>query len=177
MISRVFKFLSLLLISICAYADGSDEFSVKSAFMLKMTHFIDWPKESDVYDQSKSEFVICLEHEYDNGLKKWAETGKIKNKQVKIEYFEDFISQNSSCNIVYLSSKKFRKKVIEYSLTNQTLTISDIPGSAESGIIINFIKIDNKLRFEVNLKKANEIGFEFSPRLLRLANIVEGGGR
>ena len=149
MISRVFIFLCIIFISIYAHANENDEFSVKTAFMLKMTHFIEWPKESDVYDQSKSEFEICIEHDrvYDNSLKEWAETGKIKNKKVKIEYFEDFISQNSSCNIVYLTSKKFRKKVIEYSLTNKVLTLSDIPGSAESGIMINFIKIDNKLRF------------------------------
>lgn len=167
----------LLLISVPLNADSNVEFSVKSAFMLKMTHFIDWPESSLINDESQPDFTICIEHEHGltNGLQEWAKKNRIKNKAVKIEYFYSGLPTDLSCNIVYITSKKLRKRITGHDLYQDVLTISDISGSAEAGVLINFIKIDNKLRFEINLKKANAAGFKISPRLLRLAKIVEGG--
>lgn len=165
-----------MLISIGINANEDEEFTVKSAFMLKMTHFIEWPSESDVYND-KSEFIICVEHDHDNDnrLKKWAETGHIKNKKVKIKYFSAAVPKQSSCDILYISDNKLLNKYVDFSIKNNILTVTDVLGSEDRGVIISFINIDGKLRFNVNLGVAKEQGFILSPRLLRLATNIIGG--
>lgn len=177
MIFRILFVHCLMLINIGIYANESEEFTVKSAFMLKMTHFIEWPSKSDVYDSAKTEFIICVEHDhdFDNGLKKWAETGQIKNKKVKIKYFSATVPKQSSCDILYISNNNLLNKHVDFSIKNNVLTVTDVPGSEERGVIISFINIDGKLRFNVNLGVAKEQGFILSPRLLRLATNVIGG--
>jgi hypothetical protein len=53
------------------------------------------------------------------------------------------------------------------------LTVSDAPGFAERGVMINFfITDDNKVRFEVNLEAAESCGLRLSSQLLKLATLV-----
>jgi len=166
----------LLLVGSDSYADNQEEISIKSAFMLKMTHFINWPEGSKVREENKSIFRLCLEHghELSSTLTQWAKTGKIKNKTVEIKYISTVSATADSCDILYITKKKFLHDFVAHSKDIDILTISDLAGGASSGSIINFIKIDDKVRFEINLEKGENSGFKFSPRLLRLAKIVKG---
>ncbi len=176
MIRRPTLFVISIIISTLTCAESVTDFSVKSAFMIKMTSFIDWPKSSHVNDDETEKFNICIEHEQPikNGLSQWAKTGTLKNKSVNLTYIQNRLPPEGSCDMIFISSKSFRNKFIKRSVNENVLTISDIPGSAKAGVIINFIKVDEKLRFEVNLNKAKEKGFIINTRLLRLAKIVKG---
>ena len=49
------------------------------------------------------------------------------------------------------------------------LTISDAEGAVERGIVIGFVQIDSRLRFEVNADAAERSGLKLSSRLLTVA--------
>ncbi len=55
------------------------------------------------------------------------------------------------------------------------MTVGDVKGFAQLGGIINFIIVKNKVRFEINMKAAEEAGLKISSKLLRLARIVQEG--
>jgi hypothetical protein len=52
------------------------------------------------------------------------------------------------------------------------LTIGESPNFAHRGGIINFIVVDDKIRFEVNVEAAKQADISISSRLLALAKIV-----
>jgi hypothetical protein len=49
------------------------------------------------------------------------------------------------------------------------LTISDAEGAVERGIVIGFVQVDSRLRFEVNADAAERSGLKLSSRLLTVA--------
>jgi hypothetical protein len=53
------------------------------------------------------------------------------------------------------------------------LTIAETPGFARRGGVINFTLEDSKVRFEVNVDAAHQVGLNISSRLLSLAKIVQ----
>ncbi|HHJ53866.1 MAG TPA: YfiR family protein, partial [Caldithrix abyssi] len=52
-------------------------------------------------------------------------------------------------------------------------TISDTPGFAKKGVMVNFYDWKGFIRFEINKKAVESSNLKFSSRLLRLARIVE----
>ena len=57
------------------------------------------------------------------------------------------------------------------------LTISDVDGAVERGIVIGLVQIDSRLRFEVNAEAAERSGLKLSSRLLTVALRVRPGPR
>lgn len=175
------KTLNFIFIFYCTFFSSTansneqkKELAVKSAFIVKMTHFIEWPTFSQP-QKNKTNFTICIDHSHkiDTGLENWAKKGLIKNMPVDIAIIDPHHSQLQLCDIFFLTDNKHLHFVLEQAKINHILTISDIPGNAARGIIVNFINIEDKLRFEINLDAATDYGFKFNPRLLKLATIVD----
>jgi hypothetical protein len=53
------------------------------------------------------------------------------------------------------------------------LTVSDIPSFTNSGGMIGFELIDNRVRFDVNLAAAEKAGLTLSSQLLKVATDVK----
>lgn len=155
------------------YADAPKEFNVKAAFMVKLTHFIKWP-DTAALPLNKNKFTICIEHTHKlkDSLSAWAQTGLIKNKPVSVKYIEHDAVQLAGCDMLYITHNERLNFLINSAKINHILTISDTPGNAKRGVLINFINKKNKLRFEINLGAAEKLGFKINPRVLKLATIV-----
>ena len=72
-------------------------------------------------------------------------------------------------------SEAFRLNQIANLLTASTrpvLSIADIPGFALKAGMVNLVKVDEKMRFEINQKEVEARGLTMSARLLQLALIV-----
>lgn len=165
------------LFSVAIYSDTKTKLILKSAFIVKMTHFIQWPDDSSIHQENNESFTICINqsNHLNDALGKWAQSGLIKNKPVTIKFLEYDAKTLSSCDMLYITSNTELKFLLEHAKDNHTLTISDIPGNAKRGVLINFIDVKGKLRFEINLNAAEKSGFKINPRLLKLATIVNGG--
>jgi hypothetical protein len=53
------------------------------------------------------------------------------------------------------------------------LTVSEQPGFAEAGTALNFVVVNNRLKFEANLKAISAAGLKAGSQLLKLAIIVD----
>jgi len=56
----------------------------------------------------------------------------------------------------------------------EVLTVGDTKGFAELGGIINFVLDNDRVRFEVNRKAAEQAGLKISSKLLIVAKLVIG---
>lgn len=156
------------------YSRTADEIAAKTAFIVKMTSFISWPDDSIKQDRS---FYICTDGKPVDfsELHSWAKSGSIKSMPVTIRYVSIESSDLASCNILYIRNNDNIDGFLERTREVNALTVSDRPGNASLGVIINFVRSGDSLRFEINLEAAESNGFAISPKLLRLADIVETG--
>jgi hypothetical protein len=78
------------------------------------------------------------------------------------------------CNIVFVSSSETAHldEIFHLIKNMPILTIGETPGFANHGGIINFIVVDDKIRFEINVEAAKQAEISISSRLLALAKIV-----
>jgi uncharacterized protein DUF4154 len=148
-----------------------EEYDIKAAFIYKFTNYIDW----DSHLQG-SEFVIGIigNSPISNHLTEIAQTKTIKDKKIVIHQFSK-ADEISVCQILFISRKTSASidDILSKVANQGTLTISEKPGYAKKGADINFIEVDDKLRFEINTKGINAAGLKASSQLLKLAIIIE----
>jgi hypothetical protein len=168
------RFLLLLLVSpFCGavLAQTSDqESNLKAAFIYNFTKYIDWGKNND-----KRVFVIGIlgDSPIANSLEQIAKDNTVNNKPIVVHIL-DRPSQAADCDILFISrNNRFSLNSILDRAGKGVLTISEQPGYAEQGTAFNFIIVNNKLKFEANLKSISSAGLKAGSQLLKLAKIVE----
>jgi hypothetical protein len=150
------------------------EYKLKAEFIERFTRFIDWPASSSV-PNSDVPFDICITgtnplEEYLNTLSR---NVKIKNKLVRVRNVT--IEKVDSCNVLFISNSEAShlSAILEKISDRPILTVSDTAGFAEKGVLINFYRSGNYVRFEINNAAVQKSGLRFSSRLLKLARLVD----
>jgi hypothetical protein len=80
----------------------------------------------------------------------------------------------ASCRVLFISSSedsRVREILTDFAPVN-VLTVSDMPNFVARGGIIQFVVLDNKIRFEVNLSAAERSNLNLSSELLKVAVAV-----
>jgi hypothetical protein len=80
----------------------------------------------------------------------------------------------ANCQIVFVSKSEAGRldQVFSKLDSKPVLTVSENPGFAERGGIINFYREGGKVRFEINPGAAEKNGLKLGSQLLRVAKIV-----
>lgn len=149
------------------------EANLKAAFIYNFTKYIDW----GIYNDN-SVFVIGVIGEGSPvipALKEIAKTRTINNKRIEIRIIDD-LSEMRDCNIVFITNKStFPLASILNRVGKGVLTIGEANGYASQGTDFNFIVVNQKLKFEANLKAISSSGLKAGSQLLKLAVIVDQG--
>jgi len=149
------------------------EYQIKAAFLYNFAKFVDWPPDDT--GQEKTEFKIGIIGDDPFGT----DIDVIDNKHVRgmpLKIFRaDSLNALGDCQIIFLSAsiEDELKAILAQMQDRSVLTVSDTNGFAHRGVIINLIKVNNKIRFEINAAAAERAGLKISSHLLRLARIVE----
>ncbi|VAW60779.1 hypothetical protein MNBD_GAMMA09-1523 [hydrothermal vent metagenome] len=154
------------------YSDTTREYQLKAAYLLNFARFIYWPPE--VFSEKSSNFYICVygDNPFGESLKHLSNK-KIQNKKIKFMDIKNSKGKES-CHIVYISEseKDDYLKVIDRYSNKTVLIVSDISGFSRSGGMIEFIRIKNKIKFEINTKTSGKAGIKYRSQLLKVANKV-----
>lgn len=146
----------------------SSEYLLKAAFLYKFINFVDWPEE--LFKQSEY-FNLCIlgKNPFGDAIFVFDER-QVRNRTLKIKLIRS-VSEVKDCRILYISPsrKKQIDRIIKKVSTAPVLTVADLKGFAKKGVIINLIRVSNRIRFEINLAYARRAGLRISSKLLRLA--------
>jgi len=171
------------------------EYEIKTAFVYNFLKFIDWPKESPNPEQDKSApnaaaqsqsnkiFMIGFVGSYpfevaNHTIKdKIVDGKKIDTLLVAEKELKDpkLLAQAlSKCQVVFLSAedKVDFQKILALIDEQPILTIGEQRGFLEAGGILNFIIVDNKISFEINLIAVDKARLSIRSKLLRLAKRI-----
>lgn len=151
------------------------EYQVKAAFLYQFSKFVEWPPRA--FDASQ--YTICIGM-VDGGPMLGAlqsiEGKETKGRRVVVKQFKT-PEELEFCHILYIGPAMAGRlaEIMERLKGTSTLTVSDINGFARRGGMINFIMVENKIQFEINVETAEKADLQISSHLLKLARIVPRG--
>jgi hypothetical protein len=142
------------------------EYTLKAEFLYRFVDYVKWKE----YTKKQTFKIAILEDSpITSSLNALA-----KNKNIEIKEYKD-LSDLRFCHILFVpynSTIPLETILSKYS-GKPVLIVTERNGSGKKGAHMNFIMIDNKLKFEVNLKAINKAGIGISSFLLQHAIIVQ----
>jgi hypothetical protein len=157
-------------------ASASRAYEVKAAFVYNFAKFIEWPPEAFA-DETVPITLCILGHSQLGNALETIKGKPIKGRILEIKYAAKDTSLQA-CHMLFISaSERTHLAEIFASLkVRPVLTIGDMKRFAHTGGMINFFMTNNRIRFEINLDRAEQASLKISSKLLNLATIVKGDG-
>ena len=162
-IFRTIIILTYLLISINSYSQIQ---RTQAAFLFNFALFINWPPEYQVGD---FEIAVLGNTELIRELEALTKDKKIGEQQIKVKKVLR-TSDIGKANILFIPDYQgyLIKDALKATDQTATLVIAEMEGLGKKGGIVNFIKVDEKLKFELNLKEAERRGLKVPEKLIKL---------
>jgi hypothetical protein len=173
------------LLATCAHADTApgtaapgrsaspSEYEVKAAFLFHFASYVEWPPEG--LPPADQPFVVGVLGEgplagaVESTLRGKSSLGRPLTVR-RLARAEDAL--HVQVLVVEDSMRDELGAVLRVLGDAPVLTVADLPRFAESGGMIEFVVRDRRVRFEVNLPRAQKAGLKLSSQLLKLATIV-----
>jgi hypothetical protein len=169
------RILFLLLLSCITKASvwgqaANQESSLKAVFIYNFTKYIEWDNLN-----ADDNFIIGVmgSSSLDATIEAIAKRNLVKNKKIVLRHFtnpEDI----SYCHVLFIPRDyPVPVRIIAEKVNKKVLIISERQGAARQGAAINFIIVNDKLKFEISTEAVYTAGLKASSQLLKLANIVD----
>ncbi|MBU1054600.1 MAG: YfiR family protein [Proteobacteria bacterium] len=167
--------ISVSIPSSLTYASESlnTESKLKAAFIYNFAKFVDWPA-TESKDTSSQPFVIGVLGRDPIIEKLLTIEGKlIKGRKLSVRTLSD-IKEINDCQVVFISTSEKNNLIgILNAIKNkEVLTVSDIKNFVDEGGNIGFVRVENKIRFDINLKTAEKSNLKIRSDLLSLARRI-----
>ena len=149
---------------IISMSQSGNESNIKAMFILNFMKYIEWPSNHGVF-----KIGVAGDSDLFESLSSMT-ANRQESKKIKIERVTS--QSMGSYQIILLAPEECRY-IDEWTKKYQgrgVLIISDDCKSSEAAI--NLLKINNKIRFEINLSSAKQGGVKISSRLADLAVTV-----
>lgn len=149
-------------------ADSSREYQLKAAYLLNFARFVYWPEQS--FESNDSAFTICVygDNPFDGSLNNLS-SKQINNRPIEIRFFAQAKAE-PQCQIAFFPETAQSMYVsMKQQLPAYMLTVSEYDGFCDDGGMIEFIQVDNKIRFEINLTSSTAHGIKYRSQLLEVA--------
>ena len=149
------------------------EYDVKAAYLINFGKFV----RSSVPTAPRPSFDICIlgRDSMGQSLDALASNQSVDNMPVHIRRVPD-VTETKSCAIVFISP--FEGDRIREDLAilagSDVLTVSDASDFLQRGGMIQFVLVQDHVRFAVNLDAVNRAHLVLSSELLRVASFVTG---
>ena len=150
------------------------EYRIKAAFLLKFVGFIDWP--TGTFDRADAPFVIGVlgGTTLGNELEQIASGRQVSGHPVRVRLLGRGDSSSGSQVLFVGRSEGARLNAVAAASDGvPTLVVSESDGALAQGSAINFVVVDDKVRFDVALRAINRAGLKISARLLAVARVVQ----
>jgi hypothetical protein len=151
------------------------EYEVKAAFLVKFGMFVDWTTNKTTSVADPKPFVIGIlgADPFGAGFDTAILKEKIGGRPVQLRRAQS-PAELEDCQMVFISNSE--EAVLAKWFTHfdgkGVLTVGESPGFAASGGMIGFVKVDGRVRFEINSPAAEKSGLRVSAKLLQLSRPV-----
>jgi hypothetical protein len=158
-----------------AYAQQthSAEAQVKAAYLYNFGKFVTWPEGSA--QKEAHSFGICVlgKDPFGATLDSTVAGESINGKKITVTRPAK-IQDASECNVLFISASEegHLASILAAAQRFGALTVSDMPHFAERGGTVGFVTSQGRIRFEVNLRAAEQSRLTLGSELLKVASSV-----
>jgi len=166
----------IILFSLFAIAVSFSSYAQKekyqSLFIYNFTKYIKWPES---YNAGKFVIGVIGNSDILESLNAMASSKKKTSSGLTIEVKKySSIAEIDDCNILFVSQDSAGDlgQIESNTSSKPVLIITDSPGLATQGSVINFVELDGKIKFELNESVASSRGLIVSSSLTNLAILI-----
>ena len=149
------------------------EAQIKAAYLYKFSVYVEWP--ASILPQAETPITIGVlgADAIATALNNLAQTPAPNSRAMRIKLLKADEAV-SGVQVLFIGSKESAalKRMLDGMQTEHVLTVTEQPDALMSGSIINFVRIDDHIRFEVSLPQADRSGLKISSRLLSVAQKI-----
>jgi hypothetical protein len=161
------------LASAAALAQGiALEQAVKATYLYKIAAFVEWP--AGAFDSPTAPVVICVTGGDPVGavVEEAASGQRANGREFEVRRLAAGAS-SAGCHMLYMPVQgAATASRLGAARGTPVLTVTDAAREAGGQGIINFVTVDNRVRFEIDLRSAAENQLEISSKLLNVASKV-----
>jgi hypothetical protein len=148
---------------------------VKAAFLFRFTEFVGWPDSA--FSRPADPFTIAVVggETLANELRQITSGKTVHGRAVEVRRVADG-EAIPSAQIVFLGDadmQRLRERLRRS--PPHALVVSESEGALTAGSVINFVIVNDRVRFEISLAEAARRGLRMSSRLLAVAQDVKTG--
>jgi hypothetical protein len=167
--------LTMLLLSAPGPATADEqaipEYQVKTAYLYNFARFVTWPETAL---QEHPGFTFCVTGADPFGMHLDRLGGKtVHHKTLEVWHLSS-LAMVDNCQLVFIGEGDNLPEILSLLREQPVLTVSDADDFIEQGGIIQFLLVQNRVRFRINLTAASTAGLGISSKLLSLAVSVTG---
>lgn len=166
---RLFALWLALLAGLPAPAAALDvsEYGMKAVLFYRLPQFVYWPAD----EKAHHPLILCVvgKNPFGEAISQLHEAAAA-NIEVRLAPADPnacqllFISRSESANVDAWLSRTEGRRII---------TVSDIPGFARAGGMVELPLEGGRVNIVINRKSAQKRGIEFNAQLLRLARVID----
>lgn len=158
-------------------AEEFDEYAVKAAYLYNFTKYVEWPPEA--FASPEAPLLICIAGDNPFGKALTSLVGKrVDNRPVEVRLLPT-ATGIEHCHVLYLGQVdqgRFKAWLAKLGPL-PILTVGDSGDFALAGGMIGLVKTNQRIRFTINLAATRLAGLRLSSQLLKLATILDQGGK
>ncbi len=159
-------------------AEPATEQQVKAVFVFKLAHFVAWPP--DAFASPTEPFVIGVlgSDVFAAQVEEAVRDEQLDTHPLQVQRLTG-IGEIKDCRILYIdrSHSADLARVLAALGGRNTLTVSDLDGAAQRGVMIQLATENSRIRLVANTEAARAAGLTISSNVLRQAKVVRTGDR
>jgi hypothetical protein len=152
-------------------ADESLEYSVKAAFLLNFTKFIEWP--ASAFGAADSPMAICIlgDDPFGSTLDQIVAGEVVNGRRIVVQRIKRAPTPKS-CQVLFVGNSGKDGSRIPPGLGPGVLTVGAGEDFVRDGGTIAFVIENRRVRFDINQTAAENAGLKLSSKLLNVARSV-----
>ena len=142
------------------------EYKVKASYLYNFLKFVEWPAGAF----TNNTILVCVFGVDNFGAALRPIVGEVvRGRTIAVRYLLD-VKGLENCHMVFLSASESNRdsQIAQYLMDRPVLIVGESSGFLERGGIINLIRVDDKIRFEINQQTAKRNRLKISAQLLKL---------
>jgi len=153
-----------------AAASASLEYEVKAAFLLNFTRFVEWPPSAFASPDSPLNICIIGDDPFGRAIDQLVEGEFVNQHRITVERIRT--DQPKTCQELFVGNNGSIPTA--FSAANPAvLTVGEGEDFIRQGGVIAFVIDNRRVRFDINVKAATNVGLKLSSKLLSVARSVE----
>jgi hypothetical protein len=154
--------------------DGLVEYQVKAAFVCKFGNYIEWPPQTLGAAGEPFRIGVLASEAVVEEFRRTATASSVAGRTVEVRRLaRGEVPEGMQAVFVSRSMAAQAPALLAAMQGRPVLTVTELDPGGATGMI-NFVVVDDKVRFDILLPSAAQSGLKISVRLLGVARRVEG---